>query len=253
MNDFSQQLIDLKIITGKSEVQQIVNAAIEVYHQSGPDAFVAQLHRQLLKQKIRFPLLELASLKLYETLPGKKQPEITDKIFYLHEIGSSVIAGILLQQRLSEHFQQSISKAVEYIIAGDKWYVCDIVGERVIGFALLNNPELAVPVLKKLSGHPDKWIVRSVGVATHYAVKKGLPKKYVAQQFELLLTLADTTDFHTKKGIGWAAKTIAKFHPAIVQQHQREIENSATIKQWFKSKIKTGLSRSAKYAARYTG
>lgn len=253
MNDFSQQPIDLKIITGKNEVQQIVNTAIEVYHQSGTDAFVAQLHQQLLKQKIRFPLLEMAALKLYEMLPGKKQPEITDKIFYLHEIGSNVVAGILLQQRLSEHFQQSISKAVEYIIAGDKWYVCDIIGERVMGFALLNDPERAIPALKKLVVHPDKWIVRSVGVATHYAVKKGLPKKYVVQQFRLLLTLACTTDFHTKKGIGWAAKTIAKFHPGIVQLYQEEIENSATVKQWFKSKIKTGLSRSAKYASRYTG
>lgn len=120
-----------------------------------------------------------------------------------------------------------------------------------MGYALLNYPEDTLPILHRHTTHPDKWIVRSVGVATHYAVKKGLKKQYAAEMFGLLLTLADTTEFHTKKGVGWAVKTTAKFHPDIIEQYAEQLE-SDTIKQWFKTKIKIGLGRTYKYANRYT-
>jgi 3-methyladenine DNA glycosylase AlkD len=121
-----------------------------------------------------------------------------------------------------------------------------------LGHALLTVPDATLPVLQRLSQHEDKWIVRSVGVATHYAVKKGLKKKYAEEMFRILLSQASTTEFHTKKGIGWAAKTIAKFHPDIIARYEQQVSNDPTIKQWFKSKIKIGLSRTYKYAHRYT-
>lgn len=234
-------------------MEEIVAGVIDSYHQSGTDVFISHLHAELLQRRIRFPLLEFAAMELFNAIPDKKQHEITDRIFHLKEIGSNVVARILLQQRLSNHFPQSIKKAVEYIISGNEWYVCDIIGERVMGYALLTDPEKAIPILKKLSKHKDKWIVRSIGVATHYALKKGLQKKYVAQQFQVLLSLSDTTDFHTKKGVGWAVKTIAKFHPDAIKPFQQQINNSSAIKQWFKTKIRIGLGRSSKYATRYTG
>lgn len=83
--------------------------------------------------------------------------------------------------------------------------------------------------------------------------KKGLKKQYAGGMFLLLLSLSHTTDFHTKKGIGWAAKTVAKFHPDIIEQHREQLETDASIKQWFKTKISIGLGRSFKYAHRYTG
>src|SRR5690606_27867199 len=129
-------------------------------------------------------------------------------------------------------------------------YVCDIIGERVMGHALLTMPYVAIPELKQLAKHEDEWIVRSVGVATNYAVKKGLKKADVQQMFALLLTLANTTEFHTKKGVGWAVKTIAKFHPEIVAHYREQIETDPEIKQWFKTKIKIGLGRTDKYAGR---
>jgi hypothetical protein len=117
--------------------------------------------------------LEFAAKKIFISIPEKKQTEITNKIIALHEIGSITIAGMILQLRLEKYFLPSINKAIEYIIEGNEWYVCDIIGERVMGFSLLTQPKKTIPVLKKLSEHTDKWIVRSVGVATHYAVKKG--------------------------------------------------------------------------------
>lgn len=120
--------------------------------------------------------------------------------------------------------QQAFEKASAYVLLGDQWYVCDIICERVMGEALLMRPETTLPEIRKMAGSPHKWLVRGAGVAIHYAVKKGISKIYVNQLFEMLLASAYTQDFHTKKGIGWAAKTIAKFHPDVVQrfQHRRE-------------------------------
>jgi hypothetical protein len=70
--------------------------------------------------------------------------------------------------------------------------------------------------------------------------------------FRVLLSLSTTTDFHTKKGVGWAATTVAKFHPDIIARYDEHIQTSADIKQWFKTKLKIGAGRAYKYAHRYT-
>ncbi|MNM80963.1 hypothetical protein D3C81_929480 [compost metagenome] len=96
--------------------------------------------------------------------------------------------------------------------------------------------------MKHLAQYSDKWIVRTIGVATHYAVKKDLSPKFAETMFRLLLSLSDATDSHIKKGIGWGAKTIAKFHPAIIERYRKQIDLRET-KQWFRTKITIGLNR----------
>jgi hypothetical protein len=242
----------MKTITSKAEVKKLIEPCILNYVTGDNEAFVKSIHTALLKKKIKFPLLEYAAKEIWVAIPESEQISITNGIMDMNEIGGNTIAGMMLQLRLPKHFKQSINKSTEYIIQGDQWYVCDIIGERVLGFALLTEPDETIPFLKKFAEHRDKWIVRSIGVATHYAVKKGLKKKYAAQLFQLLLTLSYTTDFHTKKGIGWAAKTISKFHPDIIENNKTILEQDDTIKQWFKTKIKIGLSRSFKYATKYS-
>jgi len=232
-------------INNKATVKHILLEAKSVLNQNGAGAFVTVLHNTLLKKKVRFPLLEYAAKEMASAIPYAEQISITDQIIELREIGSQVLAGIILQQRLSQNFQQSISKACDYIQFGDEWYVCDIIGERVLGYALLTTPDKTIPLLRQLAIHEDKWIVRAVGVATHYAVKKGLESVFVVPVFDILLSLAGTTDFHTKKGIGWGAKTVAKFHPDIIDRYHPDITSTQT-KQWFRTKIRIGLSRSKK-------
>lgn len=241
----------MKTTTGKAALRPIVDNAIEACQIRGIEALANTLHETVLKQKVKFPLLEYVASEIYKAIPEQEQLGVTDSIIRLGTLGGNVIAGFILQQRLADHLPECFTKAVDYIIMGDEWYVCDIIGERVMGHGLLMHPEQAMPMLKELARHDNKWIVRSVGVAAHYAVKKGLKKRYVHEVFGLLLQLADTTDFHTKKGVGWAAKTIAKFHPDIIVQHEERIEG-AEVKQWFKTKIKIGLGRTGKYAHRYT-
>ncbi|MFL5753582.1 MAG: DNA alkylation repair protein [Bacteroidia bacterium] len=243
----------MPLITRKSDVQALVQKLEITWLEKGDSAFVGELHEQVLKKKVRFPLLEYFTREILSSIPEKKQLALTDKIIPLDEIGSYVVTGIILQHRLEKYFSGSLRKAQEYIIRGDKWYVCDIIGERVMGHALLTSPGKTLPVLRKMASHKNTWIVRCIGVAAHYAIKKGLEKKHVEEIFLLLLSLSDSTDFHIKKGIGWAAKTTAKFYPDIIGRHQKKLDHDPEIKQWFKTKIKIGLGRSSKYASRYPG
>lgn len=167
-------------------------------------------------------------------------------------MGGYVISAIILQLRMEKHFEQSLNKAVEYILLGNEWYVCDIIGERIMGYFLLKEPEKTLPILKNYINDKNGWIVRSVGVASHYAVKKGLGKKYVEVTFYLLLSKTDTKDFHTKKGIGWALKTISKFYPDIIQKFESNLLANPSIQPFFRKKIEIGLSRSSKYGSKYS-
>lgn len=247
-----ERKIDRGIIGSKAVVKKLMED-VTADPNLATAAFVKKINNRLLEKKIRFPLLEYAAETLYDFIPVARQLEVTDRIMALHTIGGNVLVAIILQSRLGSRFKESHQKAIEYIVKEDLWYVCDIIGERVTGYSLLHYPEKTLSLLKTYTRHMDKWVVRSIGVATHYAVKNGLKKKHVEEVFCILLSCAKTTDFHTKKGIGWGAKTISKFHPEIVKKYGQQIKKDPEIKQWFKTKIKLGLSRSFKYASRNTG
>ena len=240
----------MPIITQKPVIQQRVEKAISLYQEKNIQPFIAEVHANILQQKVRYPLLEYAARLMYEHIPYQEQLAVADAVMHLHENGSSVIAGIILQLRLYKGVEEPIQKAGEYMILGDEWHVCDNTAERVMGYALLTQPEKTIPILRELTRTESKWLVRSVGVATHYATKKGLKKKFADDMFLLLLSQSHVTDFHPKTGIGWGAKTIVKFHPDIYEKYKPEIEDEK-VRQWFKTKIKIGLGRSEKYAGRY--
>lgn len=238
------------IITSKSGLKALTEMVKHDLTKSETD-FIRSVHNHILKQKIRFPLLEFATKEIFNSIEQKEHFRLTDKIIELDEIGSYVIAGMVVQNHLKINNEEAIEKAIQYIIKGNKWYVCDIIGERVMGVCLLKTPEFMLPKLQEMAKNKNPWIVRCIGVAAHYAIKKGLEKQYVYQLFEILLHLGQETDFHIKKGIGWGAKTTAKFYPDIIADYGEQIESLTG--QWFKTKIKIGLSRSFKYASRYSG
>ena len=155
----------------------------------------------------------------------------------------------MCQKRLEDHYEESIQKATQYIADADIWYVCDIIGERVFGYSLLHQPEITIPVVQKLSNHPSNWVIRSLGAGIHYSIKKGLDKQNVNTLFQLLLSMANTKDKEIRQGIGWAAKTTARFHPEIIDQFETEIHNTEKVANWFRTKISIGLNRN-NYAQR---
>jgi len=238
----------MESITAKVEILQRTRSALDVLEAENHAAFLDSLRENILSFKVRFPLLENVGKELFARIPWKYQLKIADEINALGELGSYPVVGIMLQLRLEMDFNNSMEKATDYIVEGNEWFVCDIIGERVMGFALLTQPENTLPLLKKMLKHESFWINRCVGVAGHYAIKKGLAKKYVEDYFELLLTQKNATNFHTKRGIGWAAKTAAKFYPELIRKHENEIEQAGM---WFKKKVEIGLGRFSKYATKY--
>ncbi|HLP12707.1 MAG TPA: DNA alkylation repair protein [Flavobacteriales bacterium] len=241
------------IISAKSIIKPITESCLAVYHKKGVDALVKTIYTELLTPKIRFPLLEYATHLLCDEIPQKQQLIACQQLIQYRTIGGNVMAGIVLQKYAEKNLRHAFSLAIEYILVGNEWYCCDIIAERVMGAALLKEPENTIALLKKLAKHKADFAVRSIGVATHYAVKKGLKKIHVEEMFNLLLLLANASEFHTKTGIGWGAKTCAKFHPDIIKKYRDEINDEEKTKQWFRTKVNIGLGRTYKYAARYTG
>ncbi|MBM9577778.1 DNA alkylation repair protein [Leptospira sp. 201903070] len=237
-------------IQSKKEIKKILSDLFDS-EELEQKLLLERIQSRLLSDKVKFPLLELAGKELHSKIPEEHQIDFADQIIEYQSMGGNVVAAMILQLRLEKHFEQSFEKMIEYMISGNQWFVCDIIGERVLGHSLLKNPEITLPVLKNFINHTNSWVVRSVGVATHYAVKKGLGKKYVEETFLLLLTKSNTKDFHTKKGIGWAVKTVSKFHPDIVQKFEIRL-NEDDVQSYFRTKIKIGLDRSPKYASKYS-
>ena len=233
----------MRRITRKGEIANALSSCKNALDQGGLTACVHALAENILAHKVKFPLLEFCGIGLYDLLPEQDHIAFCDQLAQLHTMGGNVILGIILQKRLGSNFSQSFEKARAYISLGEQWYVCDIIGERVFGYALLTEPEKALPLFRKLSKDPSKWVVRSLGAGGHYAIKKGLEEMQVRKVFELLLQMCNTKDKEVRQGVGWAAKTTAKFHPHIIELYIKEVENTTAVPNWFRSKIKIGLAR----------
>ena len=194
-------------------------------------------------------MLEYASTCLYEHIPTAEQVPFLDQIHAYKTEGGNVILGKMLQLRLELHYNESIQKASEYISQADIWYICDLIGERVFGVALLNWPTKSIAKITEIAAHGNHWLIRSLGAGIHYANKKGLGKDHSAQAFAFLLTQANNKNKEIRQGIGWAAKTTAKFHPEIIEANQAALQDETNVANWFRRKVEIGLDRHA-YAQR---
>ncbi|NNF00516.1 MAG: DNA alkylation repair protein, partial [Pyrinomonadaceae bacterium] len=174
-------------ITKKSTVDPIIESMYICIEEKDYYGCIALLHKKILTKKTKFPILEYVTHELFRRIPEPCQIPFCDKVTQLNEMSSSVVTGTALQIRLDKHIEESITKSIEYIRHGNQWYHCDHISERVLGFALLNYPKVILPVLPSFLKENDKWMVRMVGVAGHYAVKKGLEKVYVEELFTLLI------------------------------------------------------------------
>ena len=235
----------MKTITKKGDLKNELDLCLSKITSGNINSFVEELNHRILRKKVKFPLLEYCASEINMSAAEQYHVSICDQISALRTIGGNVIIGILLQKRLADHFEESMKKSIEYIAIGGEWYVTDIIGERIYGWSLLHFPAKTLQLLKKLSSHTNHWVVRSIGPGLHYAIKKGLQIKYVEKVFALLLTLATAKDYHVKRGIGWAAKTTAKFHPEVIEKYAEVLENKEEVGQWFRTKVNIGLKRNA--------
>jgi hypothetical protein len=239
----------MRTISSKGDIKDIWKVCSINYDQENIAVLVNIIHAQILSQRVKFPLLEYCAEELYTILHERNQIPFCDAIENLKTEGGNIILGKLLQQRLYFYFDQTIEKAVEYIAKANAWYVADIIGERVFGYALLHDPKPMLRKFKELSNHPSNWVIRSLGAGGHFAIKKGMNRSYATSLFSVYLSMANSKDKEIRQGVGWAAKTTAKFHPEIIVQFQSEIANPKIAGDWFRKKVQIGLTRNT-YAKR---
>lgn len=234
----------MKTFTKKGEIINELESCFSKFEENDITPFINELRTRLLSSKIKFPLLEYCGEEIHSRTPKNYHIPICDQIAKLKTIGGDVIIGILLRNHLEDDLSLIFHKAASYISYTGTWYSTDTIGERVFGWALLNHFEEARKELEKLAESENKWIVRSIGPGCHYAVKKGLSPDKAENLFVFLFSLSDAKDHHIKTGIGWAAKTIAKFHPKIIHKYTHDLE-SEKVGQWFRTKIRIGLDRNS--------
>lgn len=229
-----------KTITRQSEIIPVVKQLLQHYADANEVAFWQTLEEEVLQHKVKFPLLEKIGEAFFTNIPIAQQIRLTDRLVQLDFEGGYVIVGTILAKRLNTNLAAAFKKAIDYYIKGNKWYVVDIIGERVHGRGLLYYFDQTFPYLPTYLKHDNDWVKRSVGIAMHLAIKWGLEKDKVEKLLDLALTQATSNNFQIKKGIGWAIKTLAKFHPDLVEK--RRIMRDPRIAQWFKKKIQIGLA-----------
>ncbi|MCB1022873.1 MAG: DNA alkylation repair protein [Acidobacteria bacterium] len=235
------------IITKKSTVQPIIDSMHVCIEEGDYYGCLALLRKKILAKNTISPVLEHIARNIFVKIPEACQIPFCDKISQLDEMGSSVITGTALQTRLEDHLEESLEKSIEYIKHGNIWFHCDHLSERVLGSALLGSPEILIPVLPAFLKDENKWVIRMVSVASHYAIRKGLRREFIEEVFTLLMSNSDRTDPDLKSGIGWAAKTCAKYHPDIVMKYKDHIDSNPKVGRWFRTSIDMGLGLSKIY------
>jgi len=213
----------LKQTLSAKEAMKVATKCINHFEAGNMEEFWQTLN-PILTSKTSFPQLDRIGLAFGKSAKSAplKYIELFDEIQKDNRMGGYVIIGKALSVLLDIDLQLCLLKAREYLIKGDRWYVCDILGERVYGQALLRNFEETLPHLERFSRDQNRWVKRSVGVAVHSFVKRTHnDKERIKRLLELLSLQIEEKDTSAIKGIGWGLKTIGKYQPQLLEKYLR--------------------------------
>jgi 3-methyladenine DNA glycosylase AlkD len=155
---------------------------------------------------------------------------VIDEIVEADKMGGYVIVGQALAQLLKTQLEASINKAKEAVIKGKTWYVCDIVGERVFGQALVDYFEPACPMLQKMTKAQEQEVKRSIGVGVHFFAKRR-PKDVEAMKrlLSMLSVMVEDKRVFVVKGVGWGLKTIGRYQPKLIEAYVQDVLKTKNV------------------------
>jgi 3-methyladenine DNA glycosylase AlkD len=134
--------------------------------------------------------------------------------------GGWVIIASGLKAQLGRDLPGAFVRCRRHIIAADVWYGCDILGEGVVGEALVAHFEPALEQLSPWREDANPWIRRAVGVAVHFWAKRSRGASGQLSRAEALLSLLEPMfwewDMTVVKGVGWGFKTLGRYYPRMV-------------------------------------
>jgi hypothetical protein len=134
--------------------------------------------------------------------------------------GGWVVIASALAEQLGDDAAGVFGRCRGFIVTADVWYAADIMGEGVLGVALVNEFEPSLALLAPWRGAANAWVRRAVGISAHFWAKRsgGAPEK--AAQAEALLTFLEPMfgewDMTAVKGVGWGLKTLGRTYPDLV-------------------------------------
>ena len=204
--------------------RNIAERCIEAINRHDKKGFWDAL-KPVLDAKVPFPLLDEIGKQLGESGKLDRQSYflVFDEIIVTEKMGGYVIVGQALAAFLETELEASIDKAKEIITAGKKWYICDIVGERVLGQALVFYFESAVSILERMTSLEEPEVRRSIGIAIHFfAKRRPEDTDKLGRLLSLLSSLVDDKRVFVVKGVGWGLKTIGKYQPKLVEEYLRD-------------------------------
>lgn len=207
----------------RREIEELAEDVVDLILSGNSEAALKKL-KPVLDVKCPFTFLDALGKRIGQAgTDPEKFFETSDRIVDYNAMGGFVIVGQALIHFLPGSFDKVMEKSREYIIKGDTWYVCDIIGERSLGQALVICFDEALPWLKRFLEDDNKWVKRSVGVSIHFFSKRVLDQP---ERTKMLLDLVEPyieeRQADVVKGIGWGLKTIGRHHPDILVQFLRE-------------------------------
>ncbi len=233
----------------KKEIEQIAEKVINSVREKNTEAAFYAL-KPILDTKCPFSKLDILGRKIGQasTAESRKFFEVFDRIIDYNAMGGFVIVGQALIHFLPENFEKVMEKSREYIIKGDAWYVCDIIGERSLGQSLVDYFDRTLFWMEEFLKDSNRWVKRSVGVVIHFFSKR-VPDE--PEKTEMLLTLVEPhieeKQLDVVKGIGWGLKTIGRHHPdLLVQFLKKQIESQRNISKLMMRKAVTYLGEDKK-------
>ena len=216
---------------------------------------VVELLKSLLDGKCPFSKLDLLGREIGQAGAAansnrrEKFLEAFDRIIVHNAMGGYVIVGQALIYFLENNLEEVMEKSREYIIKGDKWYVCDIIGERSVGQALVNHFDETVPWLGKFLRDENRWVKRGAGVAIHFFSKRVQDEPWKIQRLlDLVEPHMEEKQVDVVKGIGWGLKTIGRYHPDILRSFlEKQMDSEKKISKLMLRKARTYLEENKSY------
>ena len=133
--------------------------------------------------------------------------------------GGWVVIASALGQQLGRDPAGAFDRCKRFVVAADVWYAADILGERVPGPAMVADLAQALALLAPWREDSNRWVRRTVGVATHFWAKRtrGAPYHipYAQALLEFLAPMFEERDMDAVKGVGWGLKTLGKYYPEL--------------------------------------
>jgi 3-methyladenine DNA glycosylase AlkD len=133
--------------------------------------------------------------------------------------GGWVVIAKALEQQLARDLAGVFARCKAFIIAADVWYGADIMGEGVVGEALVSYFHPVLDLLGPWREDPNAWVRRSVGTGVHFWAKRSRGAAELTDQAETLLVFLEPMfgewEMDVVKGVGWGLKTLGKHYPDL--------------------------------------